>query len=332
MPQISKRIPIPKTEYTWGVELSEIANLPDAMHMDDSSAGWPTVPFCCTDILGISSPRGKARAPALDRPVLQVSYNISSMVGAAIDESATYWLGVINHKLGQPLKMTKHDPVNGAAPSGYVVLNAQWQVGDERVNLSVYGQQRSTKFGEFGAGLFFDWKNEIEAAKPYRHAQQASQSTLNKAMHGLKSLVIYKVEMAQVPFYMPDYGKSDPHQGLKDDTLRTAQKCLYRRSLMETPNFIQQRLSAKELAIWQSETESAWGVSTYFDSVIFERKSKPAIEYTNLLPARGAGGMYIDIGGLSLKGEASSPQLMRFVEGLEEIIEAEIVCETQFDY
>ena len=332
MPYIVERIPIPKTESTWGIELSQIATLPDVIAVDDSTTGWPTVSFHCTEILGISSTHGRANAPALDRPVLQIIYDISSQAEGEIDESAAYWLAALNDKLGQPFKMTDNRSANITTPSGGVVLTSRWKLDDILVTLAVHDRQRSTAFGEIGAGLFIDWKNEMKAAKPYRQEQKALQFSLTQAMHDLKSFVVYKLDMAQVPFYMADYGESDPHKALKDDVLRASQKCLYQRDLMETPDIIRQRLNEKEVAIWRSETDSAWGVSTEIDTVIFERTSRAPIKFLNILPARGSGGMYVHVGGLSLKEKANSSHLVRFVEGLQEIVKDEIVCETQYDY
>ena len=319
-------------KFAWRDKLSAFEENLSWVVPDDYHGGWHSMQFSCKEVLGIPAISGNARSPALDRPVMQVIFELPDPGLPSIDKCIAYWIETLSNKLGKPLSVPDHVPNRNDGPYGNVIYYVKWLTGDTRVTLSVYGSGRSTKEGMSIAGLFIDWKNEIKAAEPYQNDFVKSLKVFNAAVDNLDNIKVINLGIKQIPYYMADYENQPHDKALKDNALRIAQKCLYSRDLLETPESIKSRLNENSVAIWQSKNSQFWGVSTYSDSVIFGNQEDAKIEFFNMLPAKGPGGMDLNLGDLKLSDKANSTKLKQLVKELENVTGKKVVCHQGYDY
>jgi len=277
--------------------------------------GWPHLRFIAPSIFGLPALLAEVLAPFEDREITQQIFELS------LDGGEQDYLARLESHLGPPVKTARY-PVS---TPWQVAFTAEWLVDNLRVSLSIYGGRRPSHAGMATAGLFIDLKDELPIAEKYLTALSTRESAL---FDGPESpAILEKVTVQQVlrPFYIPDYTAPNPHVALSDSTRRRAQKAFYKRHLLETPPLLSTTLTKRNVVLWRRAANTF--VSTRWDTVLIV-PGKTAMSVTNLLPAKGAGGMDVHIDELALSDLPGSTVLQSLVDRLKD----SVVYSYQEDY
>jgi len=318
--------------FLWGTTIDDVSKAISGMTLLKSYIGWPNIRVACDEALGMPALVCEVRGPALNRPVMQVSYEMDKTKLAAPSQSIDYWMKKISKIMGRPSSKSRENVSGYSNPSDRVAFYATWYKRKIQITLSVYGGERKVETGFSSAGLYIDWTDEKLAAKPYLEELQKEQSLLEDNTKYLTSINVYQLEEKQSPYYSePDYDWRHPLRFFDKYFLRKSHKALYKDRLLETPDVIRRKLDNYSAAIWEGKDSSCWGVSTQKDSVYFKAKGGMRISFQNVLPAKGPGGMYLQIGDLYLSDKANSEPLKALVAKLEKIIGYKIQCSRSYD-
>lgn len=316
----------------WGKTLTEVeAILCDEQSLSPYGGLWPNLRLRCKDAYSFPATEFNARAPARNKPVMQVIFELAPPDKNSRSTNPDFWMQILNESLGKPNNISGSRMPRLFSSSDSVSYCATWNIGDVRLTLSVYGGLRESEAGIHAAGLFIDWANEIEAAKPFLAHNRILENELETNSHNNKSVSIFNIDSNQKPFYHRDYYLPNPHIALKDELLRNSQRALYKSRLLETPAIIKKRLRKNQIALWRMGGEPRLVVSTLWDSVIIKSKETNEIEWVNLLPAKGIGAMRLDVNGLQLEDTHNSKKLSSLVHQIEEFLGYSIQCIEEYD-
>lgn len=318
----------------WGLRLEEVRELLKDKRPLRGYDGDSNFKVQCCDAFGFGVSEVSIRAPANNRPVMQVSYELvpQNLESSTVDTD--YWVNILTGYLGQSLHL--YQPVNypiDGSKSGHVVFSSSWVVGDIRVTLSYYGGLRQNEVGAFSiAGLYLDWENVVVFAAPYLEKVQRLEESLVVIDPQKYARNIVKLGQEQRPYYLPDYNCQNPHAAVTDHKLRRAQRVLTSPNLFDTPKVLADRLDARSVVIWQPQGVEDFVLSNKWDSVcVYLDAARNNISWSNLLPAKGSGGMWISVNGLSVGDNHSSNILANLVREISVCQNRDVECFTDYD-
>ncbi|MGI4870254.1 MAG: hypothetical protein ACRYFX_03640 [Janthinobacterium lividum] len=296
--------PVDDLTLPWGKTLTEIASLLQPRALRKPYGGWPNLRVACQSVYGLAAVECNIRAPAWHKPVLQVSYELAAPPEEKL-LSALPWLAPLNALLGPTTEGKTYPEAQGRA--GSVTYAANWQQPPVKVSLSVFGGVRPQEGGPVGAGLWLDWQDEVRVARPFYEAARAQTAALEAVASQAAAPLRFQTQDSQKAYAMLHFGTTPLPPGPAATLLRQSQRALYRTGLCETPTPLQRLLSDYEVALWLVPGGSQWAVSTRHDTVVLEPAT--SVQLTTLRPAKGAGGMLLDVGDLSLRDDYASPAL-----------------------
>ncbi len=276
-----------------------------------SYGGWPNYRFVDTSIFDIPALVTEIRAPFNDRPITQQTFELSLTSDSAKNLQKDY-LGKISSFIGDPIELKEFN----VSTAYQVSLTARWLVENISITLSVYGGSRSVHKGFATAGLFFDITNEIEIAKPYMKTLEEMESSLWADAKNFSVIQSIQINNRIRPYCLPNYASKNPESIYEDRLLRRAQKSIYKKSLLDTPNFILEGMTKNTIRVWTNNGKHF--VSTMFDTVEFGGKDDQ-IEIHDLLPAKGSGQLSININDLSLSDSHGSEGLKALISTIETV-------------
>ena len=260
------------------IVLGEILDLAAEKFKDQeklpSYGGWPNYRFVDTSIFDIPALVTEIRAPFHDRPITQQTFELSLTSNSAKNLKEDY-LRKIGSFIGDPIELKEFD----VSTAYQVSLTARWLVENISITLSIYGGSRNVHNGLATAGLFFDITNEIEIAKPYVKALEEMERSLWAEVKNYSVTQSVQINNRIRPYCLPNYASKTPESIYNDPLLRRAQKSLYKKSLLDTPNFILEGMTENTIRVWTNNGKHF--VSTMFDTVEFGRKDDQ-IEIINL--------------------------------------------------
>jgi len=327
----SRNFSVAGHKIAWGKTLTEVEAILRYEQPLSPYGGWPNLRVKCKDAYGFPATEFEARAPAHSKPVMQVIFELAPPSERCRSIKPNYWAKELQESLGNPDEVSRSRVPWFATPSGSVTYCAFWNIDDVRLTLSVFGGLRENEAGISAAGLFIGWANVIEAAKPFLARNMILEKELEINSHEATDLSIFKLDRKQEPFYSADYHLSNPDIALKNELLRLSQRALYKSRLLETPPIIKDMLNKNEVALWKMDRETKMVVSTHWDSVIIEAPAIHKIEWVNVLPAKGRGGMSLDADDLTLRDVHSSEKLTSVVRHIQKFIGHPIQCKKDFD-
>lgn len=298
----------------WGTSLQDaLAQLPTAIEMDFHSAKFQSArAFGLAGILSVT-----LRAPALDRPVMQVSCEMAA--GRSSDNEL---LKEIVRVFGPPAQSAAHDPVLG------VKFVARWDVPGFEVGLSIYAAPRETPEGLAAAVFYLHW-DDLPAAAPYLESMIETENWLTARAHHAEIIWQDSLEADQHPYQPLATRSIAPH--LLDVAQLRAARCLRRRLLIQTPAYLSESISARQVLIWKDVHEHLWCISTRYETVCFKWGWPVAATHINRLPAKGPGGASFSISDLDLFSSANSLALNRLAAFLQQNLPVQVSFVEDFD-
>lgn len=304
----------------WGRPFNEVTTLLDGLEKFKPYEGWANIRCKCTNIFGLAATECEVRAPFSDKPILQVQYELSPIKAGTFEKLHSPFVKQLKKALGTPLK-TESLYHQHRLPKKYissvVVYTATWMFEDIRVSLSVYGGTREKDSGAAAAGLFIDWINEKEAAKPFRENAKKFEDFLTLKITESTHLQKFKLLRNQRPFRIVHFELNDPYVAEKDPEFRASQLALYNRELYQTPEPIASRLEISEIALYTFPESNQTFVSNKWDTVCLEPKDENQIIYYEVLPARGPGGKELKIKELLVDDSKESNSLIELRKDIE---------------
>ena len=276
-----------------------------------SYGGWPNYRFVDTSIFDIPALVTEIRAPFHDRPITQQTFELSLTSNSAKNLKEDY-LRKIGSFIENPTELREFD----VSTAFQVSLTARWLVENISITLSIYGGSRSVHNGFATAGLFFDITSEIKIAKPYMKALEEMESSLWADAKNFSVVQSVQINHRIRPYCLPNYASKNPESIYNDPLLRRAQKSIYKKSLLDTPNFILEGMTENTIRVWTNNGKHF--VSTMFDTVEFGKKDDQ-IEIHDLLPAKGSGQLSININDLSLSDSHGSEGLKALISTIERV-------------
>ena len=302
--------PLDALALPWGLTLAEAAARLQDHAQRPPYGGWPNLRVACRSVFGLAATEANLRAPALHKPVMQVSYELAAPPQfRGQPREAAQWQQPLTDLLGAPAEAQAHTKP-GRTGWSHVVYTARWQVGLVQVGLSVFGGVRQQAGGPVAAGLYLDWQDELTAAQPFLAAAEAAAAALDAVAGQAAAPLVFRLQQRQTPYHMPRYDAPTPDPGRAATRLRQAHRALYREGLYETPTRFQTQLSDYEVALWAVPGRAAWAVSTQLDTVLLTPDT--LLELVILHPAKGGGNHQLRVGDLSLGdtyGAAALPAL-----------------------
>ena len=309
-PHGSLTYPLDALALPWGLTLAEATARLQHQPQRPPHGGWPNLRVTCHSVFGLAATEANLRAPALHKPVLQVSYELAAPPQfRGQPREAAQWQQPLTDLLGAPAH-TQAYTEPGRTGWSNVVYTARWQVGLVQVGLSVFGGVRQQAGGPVAAGLYLHWQDELTAAQPFLAAAEAEAAALEAVAAQAAAPLVFRLQQRQAPYHMPRYDAPTPDPGREATRLRQAHRALYREGLYETPTRFQAELSNYEVALWAVPGRAAWAVSTQLDTVLLAPDTR--LELVILHPAKGGGNHQLRVGDLSLGdayGAAALPAL-----------------------
>ena len=169
----------------WGKTFNEVAILLEWFDKFASYGGWSNLRCKCRNIYGLPSTEMNVRAPFADKPIMQVSYELSPIPKKFLQKIYSPYIKQLSKFLGASHYSTYKKPkLKNEFKSGEVVFSSTWLFDDIRISLSVYGGIRYNDSGPAAAGLFIDWIDEKKAAQPFRTEIKKIETTFAKIIEG----------------------------------------------------------------------------------------------------------------------------------------------------
>jgi len=325
---------IDEVKIEWGKTLSNLRLLLDTKKQFNSHGGWPNIRCNCEEVFGLQTTEVQVRAPFEDRPVMQVIYEIVPIKKGFFHELHSPYLEQLIKVLGKPVKSQKiynQFHLKREFLWSTVIFSATWLIEDIRISLSVYGGVRSNDSGPSAAGIFIDWINEKEAAKPYRQLVSEIERDISERLRNEVTIEKFKFEDKQKRFIVIHYELKDPYIAERDAELRAAQISLYKPGLLQTSEIIQNKLNEYEVCIYRIPGMNEVFVSNKWDTTFICSDKTEKLIFYEILPARGPGGKRLDLNGLSIEDSKNSNSLLDLIKKLESYISVKIQKETHYD-
>lgn len=300
----------------WGTTLDEAEQQLTSRPWLTPYGGWPNLRSPCREVLGLPAVECNLRGPARRKPIMQASYELApppAHRGPGPADPA-YWVEPLTRVLGPPTQAGPNP--HAYAGSGSVGYTARWEQPLLHVGLSVFGGLRQEESGRASAGLYFDWRDVLTAARPFYEAALADSAALAAEYERLV-LPPQLFDTRQRQGYSGDPAPAG--DAAAQTRWRQSERALYREGLLETPPPLQARLSPTQLALWRVPTRAAWAISTQYDTVLLPDADPAAVELVTLHPAKGGGNVQLSAGALSLNDAYNAPALPRLAQALERV-------------
>jgi len=282
--------------------------------------GWPNRRFKCKSIFGLKATEFEIRAPLSDRPILQINYELSPIEIRFYHKAHIPYLKKLKQELGNPDSVEFLYPMkkeNQISNPDKVVYTAKWIFGDTRIGLSIYGGVRKKDSGLARAALYFDWINEIKAAKPYREKNLNFEKKIEENFSSRSIIREYTLEYKQTPFSVIHYSLQDPFIARKDENLRVHQMALYNKELYKTPNLLNKQLSNQQVLFYYLNNLELWFLSNKWDTISLNKGDEVDMFFSNVLTESRYGTKELGLKGLILKDVKESKELPSLVSEIE---------------
>jgi hypothetical protein len=315
-----KTYQIDEIKIEWGETLSNVRTILEKKKVFNSHGGWPNIRCSCIEVFGLQTTEVEIRAPFEDRPVMQVIYEIAPIKKDFFQKSHSPYLEQLTKVLGKPVKHEKmyNQPLlKKEFLWSAVVFSATWLFEDIRISLSVYGGERNNDSGPSAAGIFIDWIDEKEAAKPYRQLANQIEKDISGRISNDLIIEKFKLEYKQKRFKVIHYELKDPYIAEDDVELRAAQISLYKPELLQTPEIIQDKLNEYEICVYKIPRMNEVFVSNKWDTTLISLDKMVKLTFYEILPARGPGGKQLNINDLSIEDSKNSNSLLNLIEKFE---------------
>ena len=263
----------------WGTlpgDISGMGRLP-------SAAGYLHRDLPCRSIFGFSAAGATVSAPAADRPVMSISYELAApwWFRARPDQ----WLDPLLARFGAPTSDGHRDVGAYRVPSSAVARWARWQRATIDISLSIYGGIRSAKFGRSAGLIALAWTDTIAAASPFVPGWRAACEALELAARSVQGFRRFDVRESL-----------QPAAGSETDSIEllAAHRALHKRTILATPQPIRERLDHGAFALWQSAIDGQWAFSSVWDTVLLRAVR---VAWNEIRPAKGGGRSQLGLGG-----------------------------------
>lgn len=232
------------------------------------------------------------------QPVTQAWYNIAKPADVGHSDFIGRRHAELVKRLGRPGHGDAKAKGLQPASSGSVIANAEWRLGGVRVGVSWYGSPRLENGINTSGVLYATWDDELAIAKPYIGAWQERQALFDKIKTITPLAVLEVAEQHPKSWKWFHFDAKDP---CNDVSLLTAQRALRAPNLLFTPKRLAREslCNATTLLAWQDESSACWGLSNRFDTAMFPIGSKVKVNWDRIAPAKGAGGHFVRVGGLT---------------------------------
>ncbi|OON69465.1 hypothetical protein [Hymenobacter sp. CRA2] len=313
-----RHFPIDDQLIPWGVSLDEAEALLSPRPWLRPFGGWPNLRCACRAVLGLPAVECNLRGPARRKPVMEVSYELATPPDHAGTGPAdpAYWVTSLTHVLGPPSQAGPTSFAHGGWSS--VAYTAKWAGPLLSVGLSVFGGVRQAESGLASAGLYFDWQDELTAARPFYEAAQAASAALAARFSQLTTRAQVFDTQQQQRIFGYDHTPLPTGVPVTETHWRQSQRALYQDGLLKTPAPLQGRLRNEQVALWPVPGQAAWALSTHYDTVVLAHTGAPAVELLTIHPAKGAGYMALSAGDLRLSDRYGAPGLPKLAAALEQ--------------
>jgi hypothetical protein len=306
-------------DFIWGMTFEQILKEFSSENLFSGWSAWENFELQCSEIANLKTLTCSFRGPSLNRPVMQVSFDLATIKPKLFEKPHTPYVKHLTAILGKPHGISKNRLENGQKYNqGYanstVIYNCKWWLGDVLISLSVFGGIRTKDEGEYAAGLYFDLLNEERTAKPYYKEFIDRESELTKGISNVKKITI---KYDSRPYHRNHYELKEPHLALKNRDVRTSQLILYTDKLYRTPIELSEDLSDNQIVLFKSQKTDKWCVGNKWDFTPITIDSK--LSFVDIKPARGSGGTRIDINSLTINGERDSKPLVGLSNKIEEL-------------
>lgn len=269
-------------EYCWGALPGAIAGtgrLP-------SVGGYLHRDVPCRSAFGFAAAGATVSAPAADRPVLAISYELATprWVRARADQ----WLSPLEARFGKPTLEGSNDLSRHHFPASGVVRWARWERPTVGISLSLYGGLRSGPLGGAAGRIALEWTDVIAASTPFLPAWRAASAAMEVAAESVRGFKRFDVPTPLNPAV---------GQGGDASDLFAARRALARRTILATPTRIAERLDRRAFALWQSVADGRWALSSVWDSVAL---AGARVAWIEMRPAKGSGRSELALEGWSI--------------------------------
>jgi hypothetical protein len=300
---------IDDAEYRWGTTPGGILGMGALPY----STGYFHRDLDCRAAFGFPAAGVTVSAPAADRPVLSVSYELAA---AWLSRSRHQrWLDPLRSRFGPPDSEEHQDLRAYPDPSSGVAHWARWRRPMIDIGLSIYGGTRTSPRGRSAGLVYVAWGDISVAAAPYVADWRAQTAMLAQSAAAIAAFRRFDVPMP----------------------LRPAGSCtaafeewraLHSRNLLATPAPVRERLSTDSFALWQAG-DGAWALSTAWDTVVLQRTA--SVTWTEIMPAKGGGHSGLSVEGWSITMPHGTASIAAAAAALKALPGVQVVEESGYD-
>lgn len=303
----------------WGITLAEalrrLAGRTCRESVRSSSRSFPIA-----RALGLPALALDLSAPALDRPILWIRYELWRGADCPNDDVL---IERVSGVLGPPTHREAYDISAYRDPSPSVRLYVRWEWPEHSAGLSIYGAPRFNEEGYSDACLGLRCSTPVATHGHDLRNIEVAQARLDDYVRHLEILGTETLGFPQYHHWRDEDEAGSP--------ARTAETWLHRRHLRRTPKALAGTLADNQAALWKSTIDGVWGLSTRWDTVCFPLDERPRIAHVEMLPARGSGFTLLTASDLELMSLNQCPAIGRFVKAIEDHGLAEIDHRTGSD-
>ncbi|HSH04378.1 MAG TPA: hypothetical protein VLL52_17845, partial [Anaerolineae bacterium] len=231
-----------KAGWGWGVTMVELKEAWAGRPRLKSYGGWPNVRIVGEQTYGLPVLVVEGRGPAEDRPVLGVHYSLAGPAVGQEKAAVANWGSMMQRMWGQPTETDSWRPLGEGKRSSYVIGRMLWRWPTVEVNFSVFGGRRETEAGAIIGAVMVDWVDELVAGAPYVAELERRQVDLERLWGGRVPLG----ERFRLSWEMKRWLMLGS-EGQPTAALYAAQRALYRRGLLLTPQVGAGRLGDDEV-------------------------------------------------------------------------------------
>ncbi len=314
-----KTIEINNKEFTWGMTPNEVLSLfySENIFMEENT--WQQCEIPCFEVAGLKAVTATFRAPSLESPVMQTSFELTAVKSGLFEKVYRPYLKTLNKILGKPHEITKSplskgQEYNKGESGSQVIYSCKWWLGEVLVSLSVFGGIRTKKEGEFAAELYFDWFDEEKACEPYLDEFIKTESEL---LREISDVSVMDVKYGLLQFYKSHYELEDPYLALKNSDVRRSQLILYTDNIYRTPEELSKEFTENKFVLFKSQNTSTWCLGNKWDFTPITKGSK--LEYLEVKPTHGLDRVELHVNSLIIQDEPTCDLLSELTDRIEKL-------------
>jgi hypothetical protein len=300
---------IDDAEYRWGTTPGGIVGMGPLPH----SIGYFHRDLDCRAAFGLPTTGVTISAPAGDRPVLSVSYELAAPWLSR--SRAQRWLDPLSDRFGPPDSEERQDLRAYPDPSSGVAHWALWRRPMIDIGLSIYGGTRTSPRGRSAGLVYVAWGDIAAAAAPYVAAWRMQTEALARS-----ALTIAAFHRFDVPMKLRPAG---PHTAPFEEW-----RALNNRGLLATPPSARERLSTDSFALWQTG-DGNWALATLWDTLVLQHAA--SVTWTEIMPAKGGGHSGLSVGGWSIIVPHGTASIAAAAAALKALPGVKVVEESGYD-